>query len=130
MPIYKCPRCRGNDVYFANRQEVRSTGGPFGESYTVDVKKPFCRPCGEPMDNLGPTPEEARASAAATEKTISFMTSKLGIFLIVVAILLAGLIIYGIYSGISGWVQCMDGYNYESEVVDGETLYLNQCDAY
>jgi hypothetical protein len=24
----------------------------------------------------------------------------------------------------------MDGYNYESEVVDGETLYLNQCDAY
>lgn len=130
MPIYKCPRCRGNDVYFANRQEVRSTGGPFGESYTVDVKKPFCRPCGEPMDNLGPTPEEARASAAATEKTISFMTSKLGIFLIVVAILLAGLIIYGIYSGINGWVQCMDGYNYESEVVDGETLYLNQCDAY
>ena len=83
MPIYKCPRCRGNDVYFANRQEVRSTGGPFGESYTVDVKKPFCRPCGEPMDNLGPTPEEARASAAATEKTISFITSKLGIFLIV-----------------------------------------------
>jgi hypothetical protein len=130
MPIYKCPRCRGNDVYFANRQEVRSTGGPFGESYTVDVKKPFCRPCGEPMDNLGPTPEEARASAAATEKTISFLTSKLGIFLIVVAILLAGLIIYGIYSGINGWVQCMDGYNYESEVVDGETLYLNQCDAY
>ena len=130
MPIYKCPRCRGNDVYFANRQEVRSTGGPFGESYTVDVKKPFCRPCGEPMDNLGPTPEEARASAAATEKTISFMTSKLGIFLIVVAILLAGLIIYGIYSGINGWVQCMDGYNFESEVVDGETLYLNQCDAY
>ncbi len=130
MPIYKCPRCRGNDVYFANRQEVRSTGGPFGESYTVDVKKPFCRPCGEPMDNLGPTPEEARASAAATEKTISFITSKLGIFLIVVAILLAGLIIYGIYSGINGWVQCMDGYNYESEVVDGETLYLNQCDAY
>jgi hypothetical protein len=130
MPIYKCPRCRGNDVYFANRQEVRSTGGPFGEAYTVDVKKPFCRPCGEPMDNLGPTPEEARASAAATEKTISFLTSKLGIFLIVVAILLAGLIIYGIYSGINGWVQCMDGYNYESEVVDGETLYLNQCDAY
>lgn len=130
MPIYKCPRCRGNDVYFADRQEVRSTGGPFGESYTVDVKKPFCRPCGEPMDNLGPTPEEARASAAATEKTISFLTSKLGIFLIVVAILLAGLIIYGIYSGINGWVQCMDGYNYESEVVDGETLYLNQCDAY
>jgi len=82
------------------------------------------------MDNLGPTPEEARASAAATEKTISFMTSKLGIFLIVVALFLAGLIIYGIYSGINGWVQCMDGYNYESEVVDGETLYLNQCDAY
>ena len=130
MPIYKCPRCRGNDVYFANRQEVRSTGGPFGESYTVDVKKPFCRPCGEPMDNLGPTPAEAQASAAAIEKTINFFTSKLGIFLIIVAILLAGLIIYGIYSGINGWVQCMDGYNYESEVVDGETLYLNQCDAY
>jgi hypothetical protein len=82
------------------------------------------------MDNLGPTPEEAQASAAAIDKTISFFTSKLGIFLIVVALFLAGLIIYGIYSGINGWVQCMDGYNYESEVVDGETLYLNQCDAY
>ena len=130
MPVYKCPRCRGNDVYFANRQEVRSTGGPFGEAYTVDVKKPFCRPCGEPMDNLGPTPEEAQASAAATEKTISFLTSKLGIFLIVVSILIAGLLIYFIVSGINGWVQCLDGYNYSSEVVDGETLYINQCDAY
>jgi hypothetical protein len=82
------------------------------------------------MDNLGPTPEEVQASAAAIDKTISFFTSKLGIFLIVVALFLAGLIIYGIYSGINGWVQCMDGYNYSSEVVDGETLYINQCDAY
>jgi len=39
-------------------------------------------------------------------------------------------VIYGIWSGISGWIQCMDGYNYKSEVVDGETLYRNQCDAY
>lgn len=130
MPIYKCPRCHGNDVYFANRQEVRSTGGPFGEAYTVDVKKPFCRPCGEPMDNLGPTPEEARASAAATEKTINLLTSKLGIFLIVVTVLIAGLLIYFISSEIYGWVQCMDGSNYATEVVDGETLYINQCNAY
>ena len=82
------------------------------------------------MDNLGPTPEEARASAAATEKTISLLTSKLGIFLIVVSIFIAGLLIYFIVSGINGWVQFMDGYNYSSEVVDGETLYINQCDAY
>jgi len=130
MPIYKCPRCRGNDVYFANRQEVRSTGGPFGEAYTVDVKKPFCRPCGEPMDNLGPTPEEVQASAAAIDKTISFFTSKRGILVIILVLFTAIALIYGIYSLINGWVQCMDGYNYSSEVVDGETLYLNQCDAY
>ena len=82
------------------------------------------------MDNLGPTPEEARASAAATERTISFLTSKLGIFLIVVSVLIVGLLIYFISSEIYGWVQCMDGSNYAREVVDGETLYINQCDAY
>ena len=74
MPIYKCPRCRGSDAYFANRQELRSTGGPFSESYTVDVKKAFCRACGEPMDNLGPTPQEAKAAEEAIEKTIKFFT--------------------------------------------------------
>lgn len=82
------------------------------------------------MDNLGPTPEEARASAAATEKTINLLTSKLGIFLIVVTVLIAGLLIYFISSEIYGWVQCMDGSNYATEVVDGETLYINQCNAY
>lgn len=130
MPIYKCPRCRGSDTYFANRQELRSTGGPFSESYTVDVKKAFCRACGEPMDNLGPTPQEAKAADEKLEKAINFFTSKLGILVIIIAVLTAIAIIYGIWSGINGWIQCMDGSNYATEVVDGETLYINQCDAY
>ena len=82
------------------------------------------------MDNLGPTPQEAKAAEEAIEKTIKFFTSKLGILVIIIAVLSAIAIIYGIWSGINGWIQCMDGYNYKSEVVDGETLYLNQCDAY
>lgn len=82
------------------------------------------------MDNLGPTPEEARASAAATEKTISFFTSKRGILVIILALLAVIAFIYTVYSLINGWVQCLDGYNYSSQVVDGETLYINQCDAY
>ena len=82
------------------------------------------------MDNLGPTPQEAKAAEEAIEKTIKFFTSKLGILIIIIAVLSAIVIIYGIWSGINGWIQCMDGYNYKSEVVDGETLYLNQCDAY
>jgi hypothetical protein len=130
MPIYKCPRCHGNDVYFAKRQELRSTGGPFGESYTTDVKKPFCRTCAEPMDNMGPTPAEAQASAAAIDKTVKFFSSKLGILVIVVAVLMALAVIYGVYSLISGWVQCMDGSNYATEIIDGETVYINQCDSY
>lgn len=130
MPIYKCPRCHGNDVYFAKRQELRSTGGPFGESYTTDVEKPFCRPCGEPMNNMGPTPQEAQARAAAIDKTVNFFTSKRGILVIVIGALIAIALIYGVYSLINGWVQCMDGYNGKLEIVDGETLYNNQCDAY
>jgi hypothetical protein len=112
------------------RQELKSTGGPFSESYTVDVKKAFCRKCAEPMDNLGPTKAEAEASAAAIEKTINFFRSKLGILVIVIAVLTAIAIIYGVFNLINGWVQCIDGYNYQSEVVDGETLWNNQCDAY
>ena len=82
------------------------------------------------MDNLGPTPQEAKAADEKLEKTINCFTSQLGILIIIIAVLSAIVIIYGIWSGINGWIQCMDGYNYKSEVVDGETLYLNQCDAY
>ena len=82
------------------------------------------------MDNLGPTPQEAKAADAALEKTINFFTSKLGILVIIISVLAIGFVIYAIVSGINGWFQCMDGYNYQSEVVDGETLYINQCDAY
>jgi mycoredoxin len=82
------------------------------------------------MDNLGPTPEEAQASAAAIDKTINFFTSKRGILVIILVLLAVIAFIYTVYSLINGWVQCMDGYNYSSEVVDGETLYINQCDAY
>lgn len=82
------------------------------------------------MDNLGPTPKEAKAAGEKIEKTINFFTSKLGILVIIIAVLTAIAIIYGIWSGINGWIQCMDGSNYATEVVDGETLYINQCDSY
>jgi hypothetical protein len=82
------------------------------------------------MDNLGPTPEEAQAAAAAFDKKIDFFTSKRGILVIILVLATAVALIYGVYSVINGWVQCMDGYNYSRQVVDGETLYINKCDAY
>jgi len=81
------------------------------------------------MDNLGPTPQEAQATAAAIDKTINFFTSKRGILVIIFAVLTAVALIYGVYSLINGWVQCMDGSNFASQVIDGETSYINTCDA-
>jgi hypothetical protein len=82
------------------------------------------------MDNLGPTPQEAKATEEALEKTINFFTSKRGILLIIITVLTAILFIYVIGSGINDWIQCIDGSNFSSEVVDGETLYIDKCDAY
>jgi hypothetical protein len=130
MPIYKCPRCNSSDTYFADRQELRSTGGPFGESYTVDVKKAFCRKCAEPMVNMGPTKAEAEATQAAIERNVKFFTSKRGILVIAVVVLGALAFLYGLWSLVNGWIQCMDGSNYVTEIVDGETIYTNTCAAY
>jgi hypothetical protein len=82
------------------------------------------------MDNMGPTAAEAKASAAAIDKTINFFTSKRGILVIVIAVLTLIALIYGVYSLINGWVQCMDGSNYARKIIDGETLYIDTCDAY
>jgi hypothetical protein len=82
------------------------------------------------MMNMGPTPEEAKRTNDAIEARVNFLFSKKGYITIFVVLLLAVGLIYGVWSVINGIVQCMDGYNYETKVIDGESIYINQCDAY
>ena len=46
MANYICPRCRGNDIYFAKRQEITGIGGIYGNKAKM-VNTPLCRGCGE-----------------------------------------------------------------------------------
>lgn len=78
--------------------------------------------------NMGPTPEEAKKTNDAIDAGVNFIFSKAGVVTIVLVVLVAAALIYGIWSVVNGWVQCMDGSNYAREIVDGETLYLNQCE--
>jgi len=128
VPIYECPRCRGNDVYFGTRQEIKYTSGAFPEQYLANVQKALCRQCAEPMTNKGPTPQEAKAAQDVVEAKVNFIFSKTGLIVILLAFLVACLTIYVIGAGINDWVQCWDGYEYASEKVDGETRYINKCD--
>jgi len=76
VPIYECPRCRGNDVYFGTRQEIKYTSGAFPEQYLANVQKALCRQCAEPMTNKGPTPQEAKAAQDVVEAKVNFIFSK------------------------------------------------------
>ena len=124
MPIYECPRCRGNDVYFGYRQEIRWTRGAYPEQYLAEVQKAICRQCGEPMNNLGPTKEEAKAAEDARQANLDFWFSKAGLLVVSAALLIVGLVVWGIWSVVTEVVQCFDGSNYERNEAGG---VVNTC---
>lgn len=43
-PTYVCPKCKGKDVYFANKQKITGIGGIYGNRQK-EFKAPFCRKC-------------------------------------------------------------------------------------
>jgi hypothetical protein len=46
---YKCPRCDGTDIYFAQRQRITGVGGIYGNKAQM-VKTALCKVCGENAD--------------------------------------------------------------------------------
>ena len=46
---YKCPRCEGTDIYFAQRPRIQGVGGVYGNK-EVMVKTALCKNCGENAD--------------------------------------------------------------------------------
>ena len=46
---YKCPRCGGTDIYFAQRQRITGVGGIYGNRAKM-VKTALCKECGENAD--------------------------------------------------------------------------------
>lgn len=61
MPItYKCPRCGGNDIYFAKRQRITGVGGIYGNKAKM-VKTALCRACGENADAITDPADVKRA---------------------------------------------------------------------
>jgi hypothetical protein len=78
MPIFMCPRCRGNDFYYAERQEVKTTDGSYPTQYVANVQRAFCRQCAEPMINKGPTPEEVAAERNARQQEAAIKDAMLG----------------------------------------------------
>ena len=46
---YKCPRCGGTDIYFAQRQRITGVGGIYGNNAKM-VKTALCKECGENAD--------------------------------------------------------------------------------
>lgn len=45
-PTYLCPRCNGNEIYFAKRQRITGLGGIYGNR-AIMVNTPLCKACGE-----------------------------------------------------------------------------------
>ena len=80
MPVtYKCPRCGGDDIYFAKRQRITGVGGIYGNKARM-VKTALCRACGENADAITDPADVKRAI-----KVIGLATA-LVIFVIALAI--------------------------------------------
>ena len=131
MPIYQCPRCKSRDnFYFAERPEVAYTNGSYPTQYIKNVQKPICHECAEILVDLGPTPEEIQAANEIHEAKMNFIFSKTGCAVFFVAILLAGLFIWGVWTEVDSWLRCQDGYNYKIEEINGKRVAINACTGY
>lgn len=61
---YKCPKCGGNDIYFAKRQRITGLGGIYGNRAKM-VDTPLCRVCGEIANKMATSQEIKQARALA-----------------------------------------------------------------
>ena len=101
MPIFRCPRCHGNDFYYAERQEVKTTDGSYPTQYVANVRRAFCRKCAEPMINEGSTPQEIEAERNARLQKAAFNDAILGLGHGVIP-LIFGFVFLSLVSGLLG----------------------------
>ena len=106
------------------------TKGSYPTQYIKNVQKPICHECAEILVNLGPTPEEIQAANEIHEAKMNFIFSKTGCAVFFVAILLAGLFIWGVWTEVDSWLRCQDGYNYKIEEINGKRVAINACTGY
>ena len=61
---YQCPKCGGNDIYFAKRQRITGLGGIYGNRARM-VDTPICRVCGETANPMATSQQIKEAKALA-----------------------------------------------------------------
>jgi hypothetical protein len=109
---------------------VAYTKGSYPTQYIKNVQKPICHECAEILVNLGPTPEEIQAANEIQEAKMNFIFSKTGCLVFLFVALLAGLFIWGVWTGVDSWLQCQDGYNIKFEEINGKRVAINTCTGY
>jgi hypothetical protein len=80
---YKCPRCEGTEIYFANRQRITGAGGIYGNRAKM-VKTALCKQCGENADLIRDEKEtrKYRAAIVAAIAGITFTVFLVILFII------------------------------------------------
>lgn len=94
MPIYKCPRCEGNVVYFAQRPRVTDRN-IYGDVVSM-VNVALCKVCAEQMHVF----ETAEERAKKWSDFKGFL-KVFGIVSVVILVLLGGLLIWDELSGVN-----------------------------
>ncbi len=61
---YQCPKCGGNDIYFAKRQRIVGLGGIYGNRGKM-VDTPLCKVCSEIANPMATSSEIKEAKAWA-----------------------------------------------------------------
>lgn len=61
---YQCPKCGGNDIYFAKRQRITGLGGIYGNRAKM-VDTPLCKVCGEISNPMATSSEIKEAKVLA-----------------------------------------------------------------
>ena len=98
-PTYVCPKCKGTDVYFANKQKITGIGGIYGNRQK-EVKAPFCRKCDIEAD-LTPVGKNGKPLSGAALEAYRLKSYKVAWGIVVGAFVL--LIVIVVFGGIVTW---------------------------
>jgi hypothetical protein len=74
---YKCPRCGGTDIYFAQRQRITGVGGIYGNRAKM-VKTALCKECGENADLIRDKKERQKLVAGIVLLVVSILFILIG----------------------------------------------------
>jgi hypothetical protein len=82
---YKCPRCGGTDIYFAQRQRITGVGGIYGNRAKM-VKTPLCKECGENADLIRDKKETRKYRTALVVAFLGTFAAVIGVIALVLDI--------------------------------------------